>query len=129
MLTYRTGAAGAPSAARNMSEHLLQQTLPPEMAAMADYYEGGVSPPTVAEAAASRYRERLGTAATADPVSLDQLLAEEVERLGEATGRLDLNTDQQKEMALRAAGAFVAAGLTTSDDVLAALAETEEASR
>ena len=37
MLTYRTGAAGAPSATRNMSEHLLQQTLPPEMAAMAEY--------------------------------------------------------------------------------------------
>ena len=77
MLTYRTGAAGAPSATRNMSEHLLQQTLPPEMAAMAEYYEGGLSPPTVAEAAASRYRERLGTAATAETVLLDQLLAEE----------------------------------------------------
>jgi hypothetical protein len=46
MLTYRTGAAGAPSAARFMSEHLLQQTLPPEMAAMAEYYEQGVTPPT-----------------------------------------------------------------------------------
>ena len=127
MLTYRTGAAGAPSATRNMSEHLLQQTLPPEMAAMAEYYEGGLTPPTVAEAAASRYRERLGTAATAEPVLLDQLLAEEVERLGEATGRLDLNTAQQKDMALRAAGAFVAAGLTSSDDALAALARAGHA--
>ena len=44
MLTYRTGAAGAPAAARFMSEHLLQQTLSPEMAAMAEYYEQGVTP-------------------------------------------------------------------------------------
>lgn len=45
MLTYRTGAAGAPAASRFMSEHLLQQTLSPEMAAMAEYYEQGVTPP------------------------------------------------------------------------------------
>jgi hypothetical protein len=55
MLTYRTGAAGAPATARFMSEHLLQQTLSPEMAAMAEYYEQGVTPPTLADAAASRY--------------------------------------------------------------------------
>jgi hypothetical protein len=104
-----------------MSEHLLQQTLPPEMAAIAEYYEGGASPPTVAESAASRYRERLGTATAADPVLLDQLLAEEVERLSEATGRLDLNAAQRGDMALQAVGAFVAAGLTSTDDALAAL--------
>jgi hypothetical protein len=127
MLTYRTGAAGAPSAARNMSEHLLQQTLPPEMAAMAEYYEAGLSPPTVAEAAASRYRERLGNAALADPVLLDQLLAEEVERLGEATGRLDLNAAQQKDMALGAAAAFVSAGLATSGEAMAALGRAGQA--
>jgi hypothetical protein len=121
MLTYRTGAAGAPSATRNMSEHLLQQTLPPEMAAMAEYYEGGTSPPTVAEAAASRYRERMATATTAEPALLDQLLAEEIDRLGEATGRLDLNSQQQADVALRAAGAFAAAGLATSEEALAAL--------
>ncbi len=50
MLTYRTGTAG-----REMAEHLLQQTLPPEMAVMAEYYEQGVTPPTLADAAASRY--------------------------------------------------------------------------
>jgi hypothetical protein len=55
MLTYRTGAAGASSAARAMSEHLLQQTLSPEMAAMAEYYRQGLHPPTPAEAAAARY--------------------------------------------------------------------------
>src|SRR6202012_68154 len=92
-----------------------------EMAAMAEYYEAGVAPPTVAEAAASRFRERLGAAALADPVLLDQLLGEEIERLGEATGRLDLNKDQQRDMAVSAAGAFVAAGLTNSDDSLASL--------
>src|SRR5471030_1139046 len=49
--------SGAPSAARAMSEHLLQQTLSPEMAAMAEYYHQGLSPPTPAEAAAARYAE------------------------------------------------------------------------
>jgi hypothetical protein len=42
-------------AARFMSEHLLQQTLSPEMAAMAEYYEQGVTLPTLTDAAASRY--------------------------------------------------------------------------
>jgi hypothetical protein len=41
VLTYRTGAAGAPSAARAMGEHLMQQTLSREMAAMAEYYHHG----------------------------------------------------------------------------------------
>jgi hypothetical protein len=122
LLTYRTGATGAPSAARNMSEHLLQQTLPPEMAAMADYYEGGVTPPTVAQAAAGRYRERLGAALRADQVLLDAMLSEEIERLGEATGRVELNTVQKAEMAMRAAGAFVAADLASVEDARAAMA-------
>ncbi len=55
VLTYRTGAAGTGQSARFMAEHLLQQTLPPEMAVMAEYYEQGVTPPTQAEAALSRY--------------------------------------------------------------------------
>lgn len=53
MLTYRTGAAGSGRGARNMAEHLLQQTLSPEMAVMADYYEQGVAPPAAAEAVAA----------------------------------------------------------------------------
>src|SRR5579871_2698178 len=55
MLTYRTGAAGAPRAARNMAEHLLQQTLSPEMAVMAEYYEQGMTPPTQAEGGKDGY--------------------------------------------------------------------------
>jgi hypothetical protein len=42
MLTYRTGAAGAPSAAAGMADHLLEQTLTPEQAALATYYQQGM---------------------------------------------------------------------------------------
>ncbi|HUN38914.1 MAG TPA: MobF family relaxase [Acetobacteraceae bacterium] len=42
MLTYRTGAAGAPSAARAMADHLLEQTLPQAQAELAAYYQRGV---------------------------------------------------------------------------------------
>jgi hypothetical protein len=43
MLTYRTGAAGAPSAARAMADHLLEQTLPRAQAALAAYYQRGLA--------------------------------------------------------------------------------------
>jgi hypothetical protein len=39
MLTYRTGAAGTPSAAMAMAAHLLEQTLPLEQAKLAAYYQ------------------------------------------------------------------------------------------
>ena len=39
MLTYRTGAAGAPSAAAGMADHLLEQTLSPAQAELAQYYQ------------------------------------------------------------------------------------------
>ena len=39
MLTYRTGAAGAPSAAAGMADHLLEQTLSPAQAELARYYQ------------------------------------------------------------------------------------------
>ena len=56
MLTYRTGAAGAPSAARFMSEHLLQQTLPPRKWKRLRITTSRVRRHhTVGEAAASRY--------------------------------------------------------------------------
>jgi hypothetical protein len=42
VLTYRTGAAGAPSAAAGMADHLLEQTLTPEQAALARYYQQGL---------------------------------------------------------------------------------------
>jgi len=47
VLTYRTGAAGAPSAARAMADHLLEQTLPQAQAELAEYYQRGL---TLAEA-------------------------------------------------------------------------------
>ncbi|GAC89389.1 aldehyde dehydrogenase/conjugal transfer protein [Gluconobacter thailandicus F149-1 = NBRC 100600] len=100
MLTYRTGAAGATSAAKAMSEHLLQQTLPPEMAVMAEYYAQGVRPPTPAEAAATRYA---GTTSGMD--DLADTLAMEIDRLREAT------SDSDNVLAVRAAGTFVAANL------------------
>ena len=42
--TYRTGAAGAPSAAVAMAMHLLQQTLVAAQAALAAYYQRGLTP-------------------------------------------------------------------------------------
>ena len=44
MLTYRTGAAGAPSAAIAMAAHLLEQTLPTAQAELAAYYQRGLTP-------------------------------------------------------------------------------------
>ena len=44
MLTYRTGAAGAPSAAMAMAAHLLEQTLPRVQAELAAYYQRGLAP-------------------------------------------------------------------------------------
>jgi hypothetical protein len=81
MLTYRTGAAGAPSAARLMGEHLLQQTLSPEMAAMAEYYEQGVRPPTPADAVASRYARLAVNGMMPDGGALDEAVKAEADRL------------------------------------------------
>ncbi len=121
MLTYRTGAAGAPSAARAMSEHLLQQTLPPEMAAMAEYYAQGVAPPTAAEAAASRYGARLeaGVACTAE--TLDALIAEEIARLRDGADPAAGAENRSADLAIRALGALIAAELVTRDDALLCL--------
>jgi len=41
VLTYRTGAAGAPSAALAMAKHLLEHTLPAEQMKVAEYYAQG----------------------------------------------------------------------------------------
>jgi hypothetical protein len=122
MLTYRTGAAGASSAARFMSEHLLQQTLPPEMAAMAEYYEQGVTPPTPADALASRY----GHPAVAGHLSLrdglDELIKIEVLRLAESALATDGAAIAEDELILRALGAFEGAGLIGREELLASLA-------
>ena len=127
MLTYRTGAAGAPAAARFMGEHLLQQTLSPEMAAMAEYYEQGVSPPTLADAAASRYGRFTsgGTLLAAD--ALDELVRVEVERLADSgVGLADGAGDERDELVLRALAAFAAAGLVGREEALDSLARLSE---
>ena len=46
MLTYRTGAAGALSLAEGMADHLLEQTLSPAQAELAQYYQQGLQAPT-----------------------------------------------------------------------------------
>lgn len=102
MLTYRTGAAGATSAAKAMSEHLLQQTLPPEMAVMAEYYAQEVAPPTPAEAAMARYPDMRSMT---DLNDLSAALDTEIERLKE------VSSDSADRLAVRAAGTFVAASL------------------
>jgi hypothetical protein len=121
MLTYRTGAAGAPSAARFMSEHLLQQTLPPEMAPMAEYYEQGVTPPTIAEAAASRYgRLALDGRFRADD-SLDALVKTEATRLAESALRADATAVAFDSLVLQALAAFVGADLVERERALASM--------
>ncbi len=123
MLTYRTGAAGAPAAARFMSEHLLQQTLSPEMAAMAEYYEQGVTPPTLADAAASRYGRFIAGGAPLQGETLDGLVRLEVERLAESGVELAAGLgDERDELMLRALAAFAVAGLVGREEALACLA-------
>ena len=122
MLTYRTGAAGAPAAARFMSEHLLQQTLAPEMAAMAEYYEQGVTPPTLADAAASRYGRLALGGVLLEGERLDALVREELTRL--TSSGVPAMPGQEQEsfgLGLRAVAAFAAAGLVSREEALACL--------
>jgi hypothetical protein len=123
MLTYRTGAAGAPAAARFMSEHLLQQTLSPEMAAMAEYYEQGVTPPTLADAAASRYGRFMASRASLAAETLDGLVRAEAERLAESGAATATGADNGRdELTLRALAAFATAGLVGREEALVCLA-------
>ncbi len=118
MLTYRTGAAGVIAAARNMGEHLLQQTLPPAMAAMAEYYEQGAPPPTAADAAGGRYGHR-ASKGELKGATLDAVLNEEIDRLKAndiAGGADDL------ALAYRAMGALRAARLVSRKNALFCLA-------
>jgi hypothetical protein len=120
LLTYRTGAAGAPSAARAMGEHLLQQTLSPEMAAMAEYYQQGIPPPTPAAAAAARYAAETRDGCLPAGAALDEVVEREIQRLGEnapATG----SHAAREEWALNALGALVAAGLVERGEAMASL--------
>jgi hypothetical protein len=121
VLTYRTGAAGAPSATRFMAEHLLQQTLPPEMAAMAEYYEQGVAPPTAAEAAASRYAHVAAGDARLTGERLDEIARDEAARLAESAVRADGSTWSAEELTLRALATLTASGLVDRDAALASV--------
>ncbi len=121
MLTYRTGAAGAPSAARAMSEHLMQQTLSPEMAVMADYYQQGLRPPTPAAAAAARYAGEVSDGRLPSGEALDALVTREVDRLAESVQEVAGQASTRDDLALRAIGAFVAAGLVERDEAIASL--------
>lgn len=119
MLTYRTGAAGAPSAARLMGEHLLQQTLSPEMAAMAEYYEQGLKPPTPADAAASRYGRLVVDGKLLEGEVLDEQIKTEVSRLVEAALASDGQPLDWDILVQRGLAAFAAAGLIARDEALA----------
>jgi hypothetical protein len=102
-----------------MGEHLLQQTLPPAMAAMAEYYEQGAPPPSAAEAAAGRYGHRAGKGPLTD-AALDDVLGEEIERVSNSAVS-SADTDES-EIAVRAMASVLAAGLTTRSEALTGLA-------
>lgn len=121
MLTYRTGAAGAPSAARAMSEHLMQQTLSPEMAAMAEYYQQGLSPPTAADAAAARYATEAAGGRLPNGEMLDELVAKEADRLAESGTDAAGRTLPRDELEVRALGAFVASGMVDREEAMGSL--------
>ena len=81
MLTYRTGAAGAPAAAIAMAAHLLEQTLPKAHAELAAYYQRGLTPESWDTATAEPRRDmdpslakRLGLDPNRTP-SLDEIAA------------------------------------------------------
>ena len=124
MLTYRTGAAGAPSAARAMSEHLLQQTLSPAMAAMAEYHHQGLSPPTLAAAAAARYAAETAGGRLPEGPLLDDLVTREADRLAESMTDAAGRSLTRDEVTIRALGAFVAAGMVKRDEAVASLRRT-----
>jgi hypothetical protein len=104
-----------------MSEHLLQQTLPPEMAAMAEYYEQGVTPPTIADAAASRYARLAVDRKFPVDDALDALVKTEAARLAESVLRADGSAVAADDITLRALAAFVGAGLLGREHALASL--------
>src|ERR1019366_4367607 len=124
MLTYRTGAAGAPSAARAMSEHLLQQTLSPEMAAMAEYYHQGLSPPAPAAAAVARYAAEMADGRLPSGELLDELVAREADRLAESGTDAEGRPLTRDAVTIDALGAFVAAGMVRRDEAIASLRRT-----
>ena len=107
-----------------MSEHLLQQTLSPEMAAMAEYYHQGLKPPTPAEAATARYAAEITGGRLPGGAALDELVAREADRLAESSTDAAGRSPPRDEVMIRALGAFVAAGLVDRDEAIASLHRT-----
>ena len=107
-----------------MSEHLLQQTLSPEMAAMAEYYHQGLKPPTPAEAAAARYAAETTGGRLPNGQPLDDLVAREADRLAESSTDAPGRSPSRDAMTIRALGAFIAAGLVDRDEAVASLRRT-----
>jgi hypothetical protein len=104
-----------------MSEHLLQQTLSPEMAAMAEYYQQGLSPSTPAEAVAARYAGDAAGGRLSNGEMLDELAAREADRLAESSSDAAGKALPRGELEMPALGAFVAAGLVESGEVVVSL--------
>jgi hypothetical protein len=107
-----------------MSEHLLQQTLSPEMAAMAEYYHQGLSPPTPAAAVAARYAAEMSGGRLPKGELLDELVSREADRLAESSADATGRSPSRGEATIRALGAFVAAGLVERDEAVASLRRT-----
>jgi TrwC relaxase/AAA domain len=105
-----------------MAEHLLQQTLPREMAVIAEYYEQGVTPPTSAETAYSRYSRLAPNGQLPGGDALDELVKSEAVRLGESALGPDGAALEPGEPRLRAVAAFIGAGLLTREEGAASLA-------
>jgi hypothetical protein len=104
-----------------MSDHLLQQTLSPEMAAMADYYQQGLSRPTPAEAAAARYAADTADGQFANVAQLDAVVAREADRLAGVTRGVSPSPLAQDALRTQALGAFISAGFVNREQAIASL--------
>jgi DNA-binding protein YbaB len=107
-----------------MSEHLLQQTLSPEMAAMAEYYHQGLRPPTPADAAAARYAAETSGGRLSSGEPLDEVVAREADRLAEISTDAAGRSPPREEVTIRALGALLAAKLVDRDEAIASLRRT-----
>jgi hypothetical protein len=107
-----------------MSEHLLQQTLSPEMAAMAEYYHQGLSPPSPVEAVAARYAAETSRGRLPSGARLDEVVVRETDRMGDTTRDAAGHTLSQDEMTIRALGVFLAAGMVEREEAMASLRRT-----
>lgn len=125
MLTYRTGAAGSPSAALAMAKHLLQQTLPADKADLALYYLRGMKPPTQADEALARFAELVvgGTMTRED--AIEALIGAEVERAAANPMAQSAQPGRPTDPTAEALGMVVAAGLMDRADAAARLGAGE----